>query len=90
MKEELHVEESGVTPTPAFVAPNPDGSPFNLDCFESELDAMCCYVLESALSCVRMGYYTALVVSVRWCEEMLGCARTHFYRPARCWSNTRC
>eukprot|EP00961_Rhodomonas_salina_P158276 2130601-Rhodomonas_salina.2 len=35
LREELHAEDSGVAPTLATAAPNPDGSPVNFDCYES-------------------------------------------------------
>eukprot|EP00961_Rhodomonas_salina_P143409 1929691-Rhodomonas_salina.1 len=45
LAEELHVEDSGVVPTPENAAPNPDGSPINFDCFESKLDGDVLHVL---------------------------------------------
>eukprot|EP00961_Rhodomonas_salina_P110119 1482143-Rhodomonas_salina.1 len=40
LREELHAEDSGVAPTPATAAPNPDGSPVNFDCYDSKCRGM--------------------------------------------------
>lgn len=43
LAEELHVEDSGVVPTPENAAPNPDGSPVNFDCFEKTDCRFACF-----------------------------------------------